>query len=928
MKKRQLQKLSLLLSTAMLVTSVNIPAFAEPIALEEDIAETTDEEAEETTEVEADDGALLQDILTYLEENDVQNYGRIANPMDIETQSITEFAEDEPVPEDSERLGADLPGKYITPISEMTNLKDQGAWGTCWSQAAMAAVESSGIKSGVFADRSINLSELAFCRYNFNGKKFDKFGNFDGDTANSSLTFTNPLDENNVEIEDYLNNGGFQSFSAVNLMNWIGPQLDKGDFAYSNTHYQVPREYENGYYTPFFELAKSDDVADKNKVMKLIRSQKPMDSIEDYVKSVHYKGLENLLDESHDSLAYENDAAHIMGYKYVPLDDPNQRDGVKQLITDYGIVDCGVYSGYASDGRNFYVSENNCYYNYEFGIDDANHEVTLVGWDDSIPKENFDNGSGNIPAEDGGWLLRNTWTYEPADGTPGVTDDDPSDPNAGNLNESGYFWISYCDPSIDFAYAYDVESADNYENIYQYDGSILTDDVYCNSGSSYANVFEVKGDDQVLKAVSFATSSTNSKVTVDIYTDVTDSPTSGTCVSEATTSIKTTYAGAYTIPLNSFVELKKGTKYSVKITLEKKGTDISILAEASYLADSPSKFYAGIDPGESFIFTDDKWEDMYDVFGPESNLKDEGYYLGNLRIKAYTDSLSGSDTFIKYNVKYGLNNPDNPRAVPSENKILKDPTIASSYVEFEGWVDKNDDPITVIPADGSVTEVFAHYSFDSEGIKTDGLASVDDTVKIESEVSGRKTIYKVTPDLSKDVEHITVIKGNKILINANADIKGLSITKGKKQKGYTFYSDSNRIASVSKKGIITAKKEGTARIEYSVKNNVKTIVVDVVSPKVTYSSENNQNKLRATVTAGSNFRVLTNIPLNYDKDKFVVSAGKETNPIVKDVECNIDEEGNLAITGTALRKGTAKVIIPVNGKKVTVKIQVKKAPTT
>ena len=43
----------------------------------------------------------------------------------------------------------------------------------------------------------------------------------------------------------------------------------------------------------------------------------------------------------------------------------------------------------------------------DFG--DCNHAVQIVGWDDNIPKEYFQDAQGNSPEHDGGWLIRNSW---------------------------------------------------------------------------------------------------------------------------------------------------------------------------------------------------------------------------------------------------------------------------------------------------------------------------------------------------------------------------------------------------------------------------------------------------------------------------------------------------------------------------------------
>ena len=39
----------------------------------------------------------------------------------------------------------------------------------------------------------------------------------------------------------------------------------------------------------------------------------------------------------------------------------------------------------------------------------ANHEVTIVGYDDNFAKEKFNDGSGKLPPKNGAWKIKNSW---------------------------------------------------------------------------------------------------------------------------------------------------------------------------------------------------------------------------------------------------------------------------------------------------------------------------------------------------------------------------------------------------------------------------------------------------------------------------------------------------------------------------------------
>ena len=109
-----------------------------------------------------------------------------------------------------------------------------------------------------------------------------------------------------------------------------------------------------------------------------------------------------------------------------------------------------------------YMDENNATKNLN-----GNHDVTVIGWDDSIPKECFTvsptftkNGksypakqASYTPPGDGAWIIRNSW--------------------GDNSHDRGDFYISYYDAFVgsewDRAVFGQIESNDNYNHLYMND---------------------------------------------------------------------------------------------------------------------------------------------------------------------------------------------------------------------------------------------------------------------------------------------------------------------------------------------------------------------------------------------------------------------------------------------------------------------------
>lgn len=180
------------------------------------------------------------------------------------------------------------------------------------------------------------------------------------------------------------------------------------------------------------------------------------------------------------------------------------------------------------------------------------------------------------------------------------------------------------------AYAFDFTESTNYDNNYQYDGAMKTASVgYSEDKVTGANIFQAKptGDGEVLKAVSFYTPNTNVNYTIRIYTGLSDttSPDSGTL--QVTQTGMTTYAGYYTVPLDTSVSLGKSELFSVVLDLEKSGAnDVTIGTEMSGTSDW-YRITAAKQAGQSYVrYGTQNWEDMI--------TKDNG----NIRIKAFTNN--------------------------------------------------------------------------------------------------------------------------------------------------------------------------------------------------------------------------------------------------------------------------------------------------
>jgi len=115
-------------------------------------------------------------------------------------------------------------------------------------------------------------------------------------------------------------------------------------------------------------------------------------------------------------------------------------DAIKQAIMTYG----GLYSTFCWDST-YYNSGNGAY--YYSGAANANHAITIIGWNDAYNRNNFN----TTPVGDGAFLIKNSW--------------------GSSWGNAGCNWISYYDAKIgkDNCMFLNAESTANYTSSYEYD---------------------------------------------------------------------------------------------------------------------------------------------------------------------------------------------------------------------------------------------------------------------------------------------------------------------------------------------------------------------------------------------------------------------------------------------------------------------------
>lgn len=255
---------------------------------------------------------------------------------------------------------------------------------------------------------------------------------------------------------------------------------------------------------------------------------------------------------SPDLRAGRNDGCSIQlsGAYYLSIGD---LDAIKYNIMAHGGVDAAYFAS-----NNYYSATKNSYYcpRTEF----ANHEIMLVGWDDTFPRTDFKSGT---PDADGAWLVRNSW-------------------GGSGYGYDSYFWISYYDWSLNRTVTVLDAVPDQYDHCYAYNGSpVLSGYRSQSTRIETEQHYSITGGETIC-AVGVETKTAELDLSLSLRC-------AGSTVSQ---SYHTTYPGYYLIPLDETLPVLADADAVLTITYSGKNT-IRIPYEGSERTEIVYNAYCG-----------------------------------------------------------------------------------------------------------------------------------------------------------------------------------------------------------------------------------------------------------------------------------------------------------------------------------------------
>ncbi len=282
--------------------------------------------------------------------------------------------------------------------------------------------------------------------------------------------------------------------------------------------------------------------------------------------------------------------------------DSENLDDIKWAVYKYGGVSTSIYASVNTanlNGSSCYNRNTNSY--CYTGNEKPNHDVVIIGWDDTYPAENF---STEVP-HGGAFICQNSW--------------------GSGFGDDGVFYISYYDSNIgNQAVSYVKADTNNtYNYIYQSDLCGWVGQIgYSKEWAYGCNTFTAEANQQI-EAAGFYALGKNTSYQIYFVPDYKNTSTLSS--KEIVASGTVDQAGYYTVKFNQAKTVENGENFAIILYINTPDTKRPLAVE--YVSDSMTAA-VDITDGKGFISNNGlDWENVEDVA------------KANLCIKAYANDV-------------------------------------------------------------------------------------------------------------------------------------------------------------------------------------------------------------------------------------------------------------------------------------------------
>jgi C1A family cysteine protease len=532
--------------------------------------------------------------------------------------------------------------------SVVTSVKHQGVWNTCWAFAATAASETSILSElrQTDPDAQIDLSERYLAWFAYQQVTSDYAGSAQADEGFKSA-YTGD------QICKILSFGGYPRYATTLFSAGIGP-VDESVAPYRNDeriitcNVQAPGStaIEQRYLT---ETEAKELESQGYQVTRLYWSS----LISNDWKYSTWTVPTNLYGQSSYELEESYNLPEICVYdkdgEYTGINSEGIAAVKEQLsngraVAMYAAFEAGEPNNHPEKITTFNFSTWSQYCTKADKVRiNTPHAVTIVGWDDNYSASNFN--ESQQPKGDGAWLVKNSYGSSSTEEFPydwGIVE---------NGENTGYYWISYYDETIEdlTAYNFDVNTSTSNEKFIrdQYNYLVATDTLVDTSTEKISSSNEFTAtEDRLLRAVTCETAKQNTEVTYEVYllADDAASPTDGELA--YTDSATYAYGGFHRLMIDNEdggVAMRKGQRYSIVVTQKCGDEYVQVAAQGkkgTFDSQRQGEYVVKVNAGESWTYENGTWADWKGVSEAKAG---SDYVIDNFAIKGLSTAYTWPD---------------------------------------------------------------------------------------------------------------------------------------------------------------------------------------------------------------------------------------------------------------------------------------------
>ena len=220
-----------------------------------------------------------------------------------------------------------------------------------------------------------------------------------------------------------------------------------------------------------------------------------------------------------------NSLFHVQNVIFIQRESQSDLNAIKEAILRYGAVVSDIcFSGDYFKGYTYYNPNS----------DISDHTLSIVGWDDSYPKENFK----ITPPGDGAWIVKNSW---------------------GEADGYGCYYVSYYDTTLGISengmFTFMFNDTVRYDRNYQYDFGDFQTYEFSESAIWCRNIFNSTGDEYLGAVSTYFDENYDWELSIYVNDELAH-----------TQSGRNGY-GYYTIGLDKYIPLKKNDVFEIAFKL-------------------------------------------------------------------------------------------------------------------------------------------------------------------------------------------------------------------------------------------------------------------------------------------------------------------------------------------------------------------------